>query len=205
MVSLVSAPQAAPEQKKASATMEKEPPATIKPKTIERKITKNQAKRTSVVNKTPASKIPVAQPQTTREPAVRSVETKTSPVAEATSPPDAPSAPPVSNRSAPGPASDLAASFNAAYLHNPAPQYPAISRRLGEQGVVLLSVTVTAGGAASSVSIQSSSGWSRLDQAALNCVKDWRFVPARRSGQAVNASVIVPIRFSLEGYSHYAS
>ncbi|MGH8558625.1 MAG: energy transducer TonB [Methylococcales bacterium] len=198
MVSLVSAPRAAPEQKKASATVRQKPPATMKPKVIERKTTKNQFKRTPVINETPASKLLIAQPRTTVESAVRSVETKTSPV-EAASPPDVPPATPQMNRSAPGPASDLAASFNAAYLHNPAPQYPAISRRLGEQGVVLLSVSVTAEGAAASVALHSSSGWSRLDQAALNCVKNWRFVPARRSGQAVNAAVIVPIRFSIEG------
>ncbi|MGH8556458.1 MAG: energy transducer TonB [Methylococcales bacterium] len=198
MVSLVSAPQAASEQKKASATVRQKPPATIKPKVIERKATKNQSKRTAVVNKTLASKLLVVQLRTTGEPAVRSVETKTSQV-EAASPPDVPSATPGTNRSAPGPASDRRPSFNAAYLHNPAPRYPAISRRLGEQGVVLLSVTVTAGGAAASVAIQSSSGWSRLDQAALNCVKNWRFVAARRSDQAVNAAVIVPVRFSIEG------
>ncbi|MFI3119611.1 MAG: TonB family protein, partial [Methylococcaceae bacterium] len=43
------------------------------------------------------------------------------------------------------------------------------------------------------------SGSSRLDQAALEAVKKWRFVPAKRGEQAVSASVVVPVRFSIEG------
>jgi len=89
--------------------------------------------------------------------------------------------------------------FNAAYLNNPAPNYPSISRRLGEEGLVLLNVQVTADGAADSVELQTGSGSSRLDQAALEAVKKWRFTPAKRGDQAVSASVVVPVRFSLEG------
>lgn len=92
-----------------------------------------------------------------------------------------------------------APSFNAGYLHNPPPKYPAMSRRLGEQGRILLRVTVSADGAAVSVALQASSGSSRLDEAALGAVKRWRFVPAKRGGQAISASVVVPIKFSLGG------
>ena len=87
-------------------------------------------------------------------------------------------------------------SFNVSYLDNPAPNYPSISRRLGEQGKVLLRVQVAVDGTADSVVLQTSSGSSRLDQAALAAVKKWRFVPARRGGQAVVASVVVPVSFS---------
>ena len=90
-------------------------------------------------------------------------------------------------------------SFNAAYLNNPAPNYPSVSRRLGEQGLVLLRVQVTADGTAESVELQTGSGSSRLDQAALEAVKKWQFVPAKRGEQSVSASVVVPVRFSLEG------
>jgi protein TonB len=89
--------------------------------------------------------------------------------------------------------------FNAAYLNNPAPNYPSISRRLGEQGLVLLNVQVTADGTADSVELKTSSGSTRLDEAALEAVKKWRFTPAKRGDQAVSASVVVPVRFSLEG------
>lgn len=89
--------------------------------------------------------------------------------------------------------------FNAAYLNNPPPDYPSISRRLGEQGLVLLSVLVTENGTAGSVELQTGSGSSRLDQAALEAVKKWRFIPAKRGEQPVSASVVVPVRFSIEG------
>ncbi len=90
-------------------------------------------------------------------------------------------------------------SFNAAYLNNPTPDYPSVSRRLGEQGLVLLHVQVTEDGTAGSVTLQTGSGSTRLDQAALEAVKKWRFVPAKRGEQAVSASVVVPVRFSIEG------
>jgi periplasmic protein TonB len=92
-----------------------------------------------------------------------------------------------------------APSFNAGYLHNPPPSYPSVSRRMGEQGRVLLNVTVSAEGGALSVALHASSGSNRLDEAAIAAIRKWRFVPAKRGGQAVSASVIVPIKFSLEG------
>jgi protein TonB len=90
-------------------------------------------------------------------------------------------------------------SFNAAYLNNPAPSYPPLSRRLGEQGRVLLRVQVMEDGTAGSVELQTGSGSNRLDQAALEAVKRWRFIPAKRGEQPVSASVVVPVRFSIEG------
>ena len=89
--------------------------------------------------------------------------------------------------------------FDAAYLQNPPPVYPALARRLGEQGRVLLRVLVTTTGQAERVELKTSSGAQRLDQAALDVVKRWRFVPARQGEQPVSAWVVVPISFSLEG------
>lgn len=89
--------------------------------------------------------------------------------------------------------------FNAAYLDNPAPAYPALSRRSGEQGRVLLRVLVNAAGRADDVQLRSSSGSARLDEAARETVRRWRFVPARRGDEAVPAWVLVPISFSLGG------
>jgi protein TonB len=90
-------------------------------------------------------------------------------------------------------------SFAAAYLNNPAPQYPQVSRRVGEQGRVLLRVLVSSSGLADSVQVETSSGSSKLDQAALKAVEKWNFVPAKRSNQPVSAYVLVPIKFSLNG------
>lgn len=88
-------------------------------------------------------------------------------------------------------------SFNAAYLDNPAPPYPAIARRTGEQGRVLLRVLVSAAGTAESVEVRTTSGSPRLDNAALETVRQWRFVPARQGDRAVAAWVLVPISFML--------
>lgn len=89
--------------------------------------------------------------------------------------------------------------FDAAYLDNPAPAFPALSRRLQEQGRVLLRVLVTVGGNAERVELRSSSGSARLDGAAFETVKRWCFVPARQGADAVAAWVLVPISFALEG------
>lgn len=85
--------------------------------------------------------------------------------------------------------------FNADYLDNPAPQYPPMSRRLGETGRVLLRVLVSADGHADEVELGTSSGFERLDAAARQAVVRWRFVPARRGDERVAAWVLVPISF----------
>jgi protein TonB len=89
--------------------------------------------------------------------------------------------------------------FSANYLKNPAPDYPAISRRLGERGRVLLRVLVSPEGRSEQVEIDRSSGYQRLDQAAQNAVRKWQFVPARQGDNTVRAWVIVPIVFTLKG------
>lgn len=89
--------------------------------------------------------------------------------------------------------------LTAVYLRNPKPSYPGISRRLGEQGTVFLRVFVTAIGDPARVELKTSSGYPRLDQSAQNAVQRWKFVPARRGKQAVDAWVVVPIKFSLKG------
>lgn len=101
--------------------------------------------------------------------------------------------------SAPAPAPVTPPRFNAAYLRNPAPAYPALSRRQREQGKVVLRVLVNAAGGAETVSIHTSSGFGRLDAAALEAVKQWKFVPARQGDRPVPAWVLVPISFTLEG------
>jgi len=89
--------------------------------------------------------------------------------------------------------------FAADYLDNPPPVYPAMSRRVGEQGRVVLRVLVNPKGRADDVEIRSSSGHVRLDDAARETVRRWRFVPAKRGDQPVPAWVLIPISFKLEG------
>jgi len=87
--------------------------------------------------------------------------------------------------------------FDANYLDNPAPAYPALSRRMGEEGKVLLRVQVEANGQPSRIELKQSSGSSRLDQAAEQAVWRWKFIPAKRGNEALAAWVVVPISFNL--------
>lgn len=87
--------------------------------------------------------------------------------------------------------------FDAAYLNNPAPYYPNAAKQRGIQGKVLLAVVVKIDGSPLQVAISRSSGSSILDEAALDAVKQWRFIPAKRSGQVVQANVVVPVEFKI--------
>jgi protein TonB len=87
--------------------------------------------------------------------------------------------------------------FDAAYLNNPGPAYPNMSRRLREIGTVQLRVRVSVTGQPLEIQMAKSSGYGRLDESALVAVKKWKFQPAMRSGSAVEAWVLVPVEFSL--------
>jgi protein TonB len=106
----------------------------------------------------------------------------------------------VESRTAPSPAEAPATPplFNAAYLRNPAPVYPAVARRSGDQGTVMLKVLVSPEGAPLRVELDQSSGSKSLDGAALEAVKGWRFVPARRGTQNIEGWVRVPVVFKLD-------
>jgi protein TonB len=99
----------------------------------------------------------------------------------------------------PPPVQVTAPIFNADYLKNPPPAYPALSRRIREEGRVILRVLVNASGSAAEVQVRDSSGHPRLDEAAQRAVQSWRFVPARRGEEPVAAWVLVPVSFRLEG------
>ena len=89
------------------------------------------------------------------------------------------------------------ARFDADYLRNPPPAYPPLSRRMGEEGQVILRVLVSPDGRPEQVDVQLSSGSSRLDQAAREAVGRWQFIAARRGNEAIGAWVRVPIIFKL--------
>ena len=110
--------------------------------------------------------------------------------------------PPVEPTAAPAPAAPMTvtqARFDADYLLNPAPAYPALSRRMGEEGKVVLRVFVESTGRPSQIEVKFASGSPRLDQAAQEAVWRWKFVSARRGDDAVGAWVLVPIVFNLRG------
>lgn len=93
---------------------------------------------------------------------------------------------------------DAKPEYRADYLNNPRPPYPMVARRMGYQGKVVLNVEVLSDGRAGQVLLQHGSGHEILDNAALQTVKTWRFLPARRLGQPVTQWFLVPIKFSLE-------
>lgn len=144
------------------------------------------------VVETPRPK-PVVQRVRSAEPAPAPLERKREPeppppqpVVSKPAPPEPALAPPV-----------VPPRFDAGYLNNPAPAYPALSRRNGEEGKVLLRVLVSADGKAQEVLLHQGSGFVRLDDAALDAVRRWRFVPARRGDDAFSDWVIVPVVFKL--------
>jgi protein TonB len=144
------------------------------------------AKPVPVTRPTPAPKTPAPILETTSNSAPSNNAPLAPPqVADPT--PPAPAAPSVSQ-----------ARFDADYLRNPPPPYPPLSRRMGEEGKVILRVSVTPNGTAEAVEIRTSSGSSRLDESALNTVRNWKFIPAKRGDVAVQSWVLVPIIFKLE-------
>ena len=120
--------------------------------------------------------------------------------------PPAPPTPPAPPAPSPAPAAPAAPvapkielpSSNAAYLNNPSPAFPSVSRRLGEQGKVTLRVLISAAGLPERVEIAKSSGFDRLDNAALDTVKRWKFVPGKRNGVAEAMEYLVPVNFVLQ-------
>ena len=89
-------------------------------------------------------------------------------------------------------------SSDADYLQNPRPPYPAISRRLNEQGKTTVRVLIGTDGLPQRAEISKSSGFSRLDDAAMATVMRWRYVPGKRGGVAEAMWFNVPINWILE-------
>lgn len=100
--------------------------------------------------------------------------------------------------SAPAAAPFKEANYKAAYLQNPPPRYPPMARERHWEGKVLIRTKILADGSAGEVRIEQSSGHEALDAAALDAVKNWRFVAAMAGDQAVDSWVIIPIDFKLK-------
>jgi protein TonB len=156
------------------------------------------------------TKPPLTQPQPA--PLIAAAEAPPAPEAPVVEPPQptppapdpipaapAPTPAPVVTAPAPAPPPVSQPRFDAAYLKNPPPPYPAQSRRMGEAGRVVLRVLVTATGTPERVELRTSSGSQRLDGVALETVQRWKFIPARQGDTPVSAWVLVPILFTLEG------
>lgn len=152
-----------------------------------------------------AKPLPVVKPQPVRQqttpqrpqpvPVIEATQSSApAPTAPVATPPEIKPAPPAP----PAPEPVVQARFDADYLKNPAPPYPPLSRRTGEEGKVILRVSVSAQGTADNVEIKTSSGSQRLDDSAQKTVRNWKFIPAKRGDTAVQSWVLVPIIFKLE-------
>lgn len=165
------------------------------PPTVESLPPKVEPPKPKPVARTPP--LPVQQPVPLtlplEAPVTLATEAPTPPPVEAPAPPPAPAA------AAPTPLpAPIPPRFDANYLDNPKPVYPALSRRMGEEGRVLLRVRVGPNGQPLEVALHTSSGSVRLDAAAIDTVRRWQFVPARLGNEAIAAAVLVPIVFSLK-------
>jgi len=145
----------------------------------------------------PVAKLPAPQPRPEPIPQPRMLATETAaPSAAAEVSVARVTPPPAPVQAAP---SVTEPRFDADYLDNPAPVYPAISRRMEESGKTVLRVFVGPSGKPTQVQVKASSGSPRLDQAAQDAVWRWKFIPARRGDEAIGAWVQVPIVFNLKG------
>ena len=91
------------------------------------------------------------------------------------------------------------ADLSSKMISAPPPKYPVESRRRKEQGTVFLSVLVGTDGNVAEIDVSRSSGSARLDKAALEAVRRWRWSPTKQAGMAVMVRGIVDIPFVLQG------
>jgi len=152
-----------------------------------------------------AAQVPQARPITPTTPTTLAVQETTpsatelasaaasTTVATASTQANAPTA-----QAVPAPAALVLPSSDADYLNNPRPPYPPMSKRLREQGKVVVRTLIGVDGTAQQAEIKQSSGFDRLDQAALATALRWRYVPGKRSGVAETMWFNLPFTFVLE-------
>lgn len=85
----------------------------------------------------------------------------------------------------------------AEYSHNPAPRYPRAALLKNIQGNLVLSVKVGAKGEPLEVDVEKSSGYSILDEAAVEAVRKWHFIPAKVGAIAIPSQVRIPVQFKI--------
>jgi protein TonB len=144
-----------------------------------------------VINK-PLSEQAITTPPVPPQPPAPPQPAVVAPPTEPVPPAPAMSAPP------PPPSQPKTVSTGVEYLQAPAPEYPPIARRMGEEGRVTLRVLVNENGRPTRVDVQKTSGSSRLDEAARQAVLHAMFKPHIEDGKAISVYAIVPITFHLD-------
>lgn len=186
LVSLVSNP--APEPK--LVPLVPPPPSQLKEKPVEKKVVKN-------VEQKQLEPVPQVQEQVVEQ-VVQEVQQEVVQESKAANVVEAAKSVAMEEPKQPEPEPEIEPPrFGVAYLNNPAPNYPNLSKRMGEEGRVLLRVLVSASGKAEGVELEKSSGYERLDNAAIDVVKKWSFIPAKKGKEVLSAYVLVPVKFTL--------
>jgi periplasmic protein TonB len=186
-----------------------EPPQPmVEPPPAQPKPTPSPAPQPKVAQKPPTPP-PAPQPLATKDtspaPATPLGNTTPAPPIEVAQAPAAPSAPPsptaAPSAAPPAPPSSSKVelpSSDADYLNNPPPAYPPMSRKLGEAGKVVVRVYISPDGTAQKAELRTSSGFERLDAAAIAAALKWRYAPGKRGGVPEAMWVNVPIAFTLD-------
>lgn len=175
------------------------PRATPQPKTPTKTVTTKQPtppvpSPTPTVAPQPApTPLAIAPSANTPAPSAATPAATATTQSNATGSSNAPAAPPAP----PAPPKVELPSSDADYLNNAKPAYPAISKRLGEQGRVVVRVFIDADGQPSQASVKQSSGFDRLDQASVETALKWRYAPGKRAGVAQGMWFDVPLNWQL--------
>lgn len=168
IVGIMLPPPVAPPQPKPKPVPEPEPQPKPKPTPLPKALSKP-------LPKAPPSEKAVSAPPVKPPPAKTAKAAKAAPVAPVIQPPSA----------------------EAQGLNNKAPLYPQLSRKKKEQGTVLLLILVKVDGTVGEIQLKTSSGFSRLDQAAKQAVTRWQFQPALKDGKAIDFWYELPLNFRL--------
>ncbi len=155
--------------------------------------------RKSVPTPPPAPR-PVAVPERVPAPAAPAAVAQPQPAAPPVSTPMT-AAPEPAPAAAPAPAPAARVELpttSADYLQNPAPAYPRMSFKLGEEGTTIVRVLIGTDGRALDAQVAKSSGYTRLDQAAEATARSWRYVPGKRGGVPEAMWVNVPIKWEIK-------
>jgi protein TonB len=172
------------------------PPA---PQPVPKPVARVASRTTPVVKKAATPKAtpspapapaPIEQPVAAQAPAVAAAPPMPEPPAAA---PVAPAAPPAP--AAPTPPKTVS---GVEYVRPPQPDYPPISKRMGEEGKVMLRVLVSERGHPEKVDIQKSSGFTRLDEAARQAAMQALFKPHLDDGKPAAVYALIPINFSIQ-------
>lgn len=197
-VALIAAPVSQPAKQPAAPAppvAQPKPQPKPKPKPVKPKKAPAPVKKSPPITKAPAIAKPAPESAPAAMPERAAPASSSSTSTPASSP--APASAPASAPSKPKSETFTEANFRANYKLNPKPLYPRLAKSRGWQGKVLLRVKVTADGHSAEVAVQQSSGHDMLDQAAIETVKNWTFIPAKRGDTPVASTVTVPIAFQL--------